>query len=91
VSVATETTAPPVERFRVTRSRRNVAWTGVGSLIAVVVLAFFPYIVYSGTTAILVQAFIVLTMASMWNLLAGYAGLVSVGSRRSSGSARTSC
>jgi ABC-type branched-subunit amino acid transport system permease subunit len=77
--VATETTAPSAERFRVTRSRRNVAWTGVGTLIVVVVLAFFPYIVYSGTTAILVQAFIVLTMASMWNLLAGYAGLVSVG------------
>ena len=34
---------------------------------------------YSGTTAIMVQAFIVLTLASMWNLLAGYAGLVSVG------------
>jgi len=51
----------------------------VGALIVVVVLAYFPYIVYSGTTAILVQAFIVLTMASMWNLLAGYAGLVSVG------------
>jgi branched-chain amino acid transport system permease protein len=79
VSLVTETTAPPAERFRVTRSRRNVAWTGAGALIVVVVLAYFPYIVYSGTTAILVQAFIVLTMASMWNLLAGYAGLVSVG------------
>ena len=79
MSVATEITAPSGERFRVTRSRRNVAWTGVGALIVVVVLALFPYIVYSGTTAILVQAFIVLTMASMWNLLAGYAGLVSVG------------
>ena len=79
MSLATETTALPAERFRVTRSRRNVAWTGVGALIVVVVLAYFPYIVYSGTTAILVQAFIVLTMASMWNLLAGYAGLVSVG------------
>ena len=55
------------------------------------VLALFPYIVYSGTTDIMVQAFVLLTMASMWNLLAGYAGLVSVGSRRSSGSARTSC
>jgi len=79
VSLATETTALAAEQFRVTRSRRNVAWTGVGALIVVVVLAYFPYIVYSGTTAILVQAFIVLTMASMWNLLAGYAGLVSVG------------
>jgi ABC-type branched-subunit amino acid transport system permease subunit len=79
MSLATETTARPAEHFRVTRSRRNVAWTGAGALIVVVVLAMFPYIVYSGTTAILVQAFIVLTLASMWNLLAGYAGLVSVG------------
>jgi branched-chain amino acid transport system permease protein len=56
-----------------------VAWTGAVALIVVVVLAMFPYLVHSGTTAILVQAFIVLTLASMWNLLAGYAGLVSVG------------
>jgi len=79
VSLATETTARPAEKFRVARSRRNVAWTGAVALIVIVVLAMFPYIVYSGTTAILVQAFIVLTLASMWNLLAGYAGLVSVG------------
>ncbi len=79
MSLATETTARPVENFRVTRSRRNVAWTGAVALIVVVVFAMLPYIVYSGTTAILVQAFIVLTLASMWNLLAGYAGLVSVG------------
>jgi branched-chain amino acid transport system permease protein len=79
MSIATETTARPAETFRVTRSRRNVAWTGLGALIVVVVFWLAPYIVYSGTTAILVQAFIVLTMASMWNLLAGYAGLVSVG------------
>ena len=56
-----------------------MAWTGLGALVVVVVLALFPYIVYSGTTSIMVQAFIVLTLASMWNLLAGYAGLVSVG------------
>jgi ABC-type branched-subunit amino acid transport system permease subunit len=79
VSVAADTSVPIAPGFRVTRSRRNVAWTGIGALIVVVVLALFPYIVYSGTTAILVQAFIVLTLASMWNLLAGYAGLVSVG------------
>jgi branched-chain amino acid transport system permease protein len=79
VSLVSETTARPAEGFRVARSRRNVAWTGAAALIVVVVLALFPYIVYSGTTTIIVQAFIVLTMASMWNLLAGYAGLVSVG------------
>jgi branched-chain amino acid transport system permease protein len=79
VSLAADTNALPADAFRVARSRRNVAWTGVGALVVVVVLALFPYLVYSGTTTILVQAFIVLTLASMWNLLAGYAGLVSVG------------
>jgi ABC-type branched-subunit amino acid transport system permease subunit len=77
--VAEQAGTQPVAEFRVTRSRRNVAWTGTGALIVVVVLALLPYLVYSGTTTIMVQAFIVLTLASMWNLLAGYAGLVSVG------------
>jgi branched-chain amino acid transport system permease protein len=72
-------TVTPDITLRVARSRRSVAWTGAGALIVVVVLAMFPYLVYSGTTTILVQGFIVLTLASMWNLLAGYAGLVSVG------------
>lgn len=79
MSLATETPARPAAGFRVTRSQRNVAWTGVAALIVVIVLAIFPYILYSGTTSVLVQAFIVLTMASMWNLLAGYGGLVSIG------------
>ena len=79
MSVATETAARSEENYRVTRSRRNVAWTGVGALAVVVVLALFPYIVYSGTTTIMVQGFIIVVLASMWNLLAGYAGLVSVG------------
>jgi branched-chain amino acid transport system permease protein len=72
-------TLPEAGALRVTRSRRNVAWTGLVALAVVVVLALFPYIVYSGTTTLLTQAFIVLVLASMWNLLGGYAGLVSVG------------
>jgi branched-chain amino acid transport system permease protein len=79
MSVVTDTSVRSEEGIRVTRSRRNVAWTGLGAVVVVVVLALFPYIVYSGTTTIMVQAFYILTMASMWNLLAGYAGLVSVG------------
>ena len=65
--------------YQVTRSRRNVAWTGIGALIVVFVFAMLPYVYGSGTLSLLIQAFIVLTLASMWNLLAGYAGLVSVG------------
>ena len=67
------------KELRVTRSRRNVAWSGVGAVVVVVVLFLFPYYIGAGTTGIMVQALIVLTLASMWNLLAGYAGLVSVG------------
>jgi ABC-type branched-subunit amino acid transport system permease subunit len=79
MSLATDTTARSAEKYRVTRSRRNVAWTGLFALVVVVVLALFPYLVGAGVWTIMVQAFIILTMASMWNLLAGYAGLVSVG------------
>src|ERR1700759_322683 len=79
MSVVTDTPARSEENFRVTRSRRNVAWTGAGAMIVVVVMALFPYIVYYGTSTLMVQAFIVVILASMWNLLAGYAGLVSVG------------
>jgi branched-chain amino acid transport system permease protein len=56
-----------------------VTWTGLGALVVVVVLALFPFLVGAGVWTIMGQAFLVLTMASMWNLLAGYAGLVSVG------------
>jgi branched-chain amino acid transport system permease protein len=74
-----ESTVAPRVAPRVTRSRRNVWWTGIVALVIVVVFAILPYEVYSGTTAILDQGFVILTLACMWNLLAGYAGLVSVG------------
>jgi branched-chain amino acid transport system permease protein len=51
----------------------------IGAGVVIAVLAYLPYLVYSGTTSLLVQFFYLVTMASMWNLLAGYAGLVSVG------------
>ncbi|HET9893512.1 MAG TPA: branched-chain amino acid ABC transporter permease [Streptosporangiaceae bacterium] len=64
---------------RVTRSRRPTWWAAIAALVAVAFLAYAPYVVFSGTTNLLVSFFILLIMASMWNLLAGYAGLVSVG------------
>jgi branched-chain amino acid transport system permease protein len=79
MSTTVTTSRSEIRGFRVTRSRRNVAWTGAGALVVVAVFAYFPYIFYSGTTSLMVQGFYVLTMACMWNLLAGYAGLVSVG------------
>jgi branched-chain amino acid transport system permease protein len=67
------------DSLRVTRSRRNVALSGAGALVVIVVLYLFPYFIGPGTTGIAVTALIILTLSSMWNLLAGYAGLVSVG------------
>ncbi|MGH3264814.1 MAG: branched-chain amino acid ABC transporter permease [Trebonia sp.] len=64
---------------KVTRSRGNEIWSGAGAVVLLVVLFAFPYYVKSGPLGIMVQGLIVLTLASMWNLLAGYAGLVSVG------------
>lgn len=66
-------------RVRVTRSRRSTLWAGIVAVVVVVALGYLPYVVYSGTTNLLVDFFTLLIMASMWNLLAGYAGLVSVG------------
>jgi branched-chain amino acid transport system permease protein len=65
--------------IRVSRSRRPRPVLGVVAVAVVVVLAALPALVGAGVTAKLVDAFVLLTMASMWNLLAGYAGLVSVG------------
>jgi branched-chain amino acid transport system permease protein len=79
MSSVAQQTGPAAPAIRVTRSRRPVAWTGLGAIVAIAVLAYLPYLVYSGTTDLLVNAFILLVISSMWNLLAGYAGLVSVG------------
>jgi branched-chain amino acid transport system permease protein len=78
-NVATSLRSADFPDVRVTRSRRNVAWNGIGAVALIAVLFAFPYFVGPGTTGIMVQGLIVLTLASMWNLLAGYAGLVSVG------------
>jgi branched-chain amino acid transport system permease protein len=73
---STEAAAPAV---RVTRSRRSAAWAILLAVIVVAVMADMPLLVYSSTTSTLVNFFILLILASSWNLLAGYAGLVSVG------------
>jgi branched-chain amino acid transport system permease protein len=63
----------------VTRSRRPAAWAGLLGVVVLVVLALLPYVVYQSFTNTLVNLFILVTIATMWNALAGYAGLVSVG------------
>jgi branched-chain amino acid transport system permease protein len=79
MSVTADATVRSGEFLKVTRSRRNTLWSGIGALVVVVVFASLPYEVQPGVWAILTQGLIILTLATMWNLLAGYAGLVSVG------------
>lgn len=71
--------SPAATRVRVTRSRRSSALSAALSALVVVVLLSLPYVVYANVTSLLVNFFILLVLATMWNLLAGYAGLISVG------------
>jgi branched-chain amino acid transport system permease protein len=70
---------PPPVPVRVTRSQRRTGWIGLVAFAVVALFGYLPYLVHSGTTDTLVNFFMLLTLASMWNLLAGYGGLVSVG------------
>ncbi len=63
----------------VRRGGRSAVWSGAGSGVVIAVLAYLPFAVFTSTTQTIVTFFILVTMSSMWNLLAGYAGLVSVG------------
>jgi branched-chain amino acid transport system permease protein len=67
---------PPRRIRRSTRASRFAIAPGIG---AVAVLVYLPYLFGPDTTSTLVDFFILLILGMTWNLLAGYAGLVSVG------------
>jgi branched-chain amino acid transport system permease protein len=64
---------------------RVVRWSRVSLAFAastcglLVALAFVPYVFGPGTTEKLTELFVLIILAAMWNALAGYAGLVSIG------------
>lgn len=72
--------APPlVGAAQVSRgSAASRAALGVMALV-VVALAFLPSVADAGTQRKMVELFTLVSLAQMWNLLAGYAGVVSVG------------
>jgi branched-chain amino acid transport system permease protein len=63
----------------VRRGGRVTVWTTLGFGVLVAVAAYLPFAVYTTVTDTLITFFVLVVIASMWNLLAGYAGLVSVG------------
>ncbi|WP_116453590.1 branched-chain amino acid ABC transporter permease [Blastococcus litoris] len=66
-------------RLRVRRSG-PAAWIGGAVLVLVVgVLAYVPFLSSRGTQIDLVGLFSLVVLGTMWNLLAGYGGMVSIG------------
>jgi branched-chain amino acid transport system permease protein len=72
-----ETTVPRELGFR--RSERSSAITTAVIGVVLLVLVALPYVAYRSVTDTLVTFFLLLTISSMWNLLAGFGGLVSIG------------
>lgn len=75
------TAAPTAPTAPVTVHRWDLsAKVSVSALTAVVVgLAVVPFLFTQSTTGTLTELFILVILASMWNAMAGFAGLVSVG------------
>jgi branched-chain amino acid transport system permease protein len=71
--------AVSVDDVRVSRSRRPRRLTWLILAAAAGVLGVLPFLIGAGTMATLVDLYTLMAMATMWNLLAGYAGLISVG------------
>jgi branched-chain amino acid transport system permease protein len=68
-----------IASYRVTRATRT-STIGVALVaLALAALAVAPYWAGREGMRLLIEAFVYLVLASVWNLLAGYAGLVSIG------------
>jgi branched-chain amino acid transport system permease protein len=63
----------------VTRWSRAATATAAVSVLTLAVLAVLPYLAGTGITQALVTLFLLVSMAALWNLLAGYAGMISFG------------
>jgi branched-chain amino acid transport system permease protein len=70
-------TSPAAASIR--RAQRGGRWLLPLAVLVVAVLAYAPYAVDEGRTNTLTNFFILLVLGVMWNVLAGFAGLVSVG------------
>ena len=69
----------PEAAIVVTRSHRPAPWAGALGIAGLVLLAALPLFASQGFLSDLVNLFILVCIATMWNALAGYVGLVSVG------------
>jgi len=69
----------PRTQVKVRRSTHSPIFTIIGAVLLVCLLTAAPWIVPAEFATTLTNFFILVIMATMWNLLAGYAGMVSIG------------
>jgi len=67
------------KRYQVWVANRTNLMIGIFGLLIVIVLALFPLFAGTPWTRRLVDFFTLLALAQFWNLMLGYAGLISVG------------
>jgi branched-chain amino acid transport system permease protein len=77
--VSVEDLTPVDQAITVKRNQIPVAYTLAGAAVLVVFFTWAPWILPASAVTILMNFFILVIMATMWNLLAGYAGMVSIG------------
>lgn len=71
--------AAATENVKVSRSTKS-SWTGlIVGIVVVVILATGPYVIGRGLQQNMVILFSLIVLGTMWNLLAGYGGMVSIG------------
>ena len=70
---------PGIERWQRRGSRMSAALRVSAALAVVAVLALIPYLQGPAATYKLTNLFLLIVLASMWNLLAGFGGMISVG------------
>jgi len=75
--MSTNTSA--VASVKVARATKS-SWVGLGvAVVVLIILAMGPYLVGRGLQQNLVILFSLIVLGTMWNLLAGYGGMVSIG------------
>ena len=71
--------ATPPSRFAIVTWTKTATVAAAGSVVLVLALAGLPFVADRGTIQALFTILTLLALAQFWNLLAGYAGLVSIG------------
>src|SRR5881275_1787521 len=79
MSIATAPAKAAPAGTKVERWTRLSIVFAAGTIGLIVILALVPYWFGPSTTEKLTELFVLIILAAMWNALAGYAGLVSIG------------